>query len=71
MSLAIPVICGASAALYPFTMTVSFSTLVTKHQNGTEQRSARRLGLVRFSLPYAALTQESKLSGAIRYVART
>jgi hypothetical protein len=60
MSLALPVIRGTSAALYPFTMTVSFSTAMTPFQNGTQQRSARRLGLVRFSLTYAALTQAQK-----------
>lgn len=60
MSIALPVVRGTSAALYPFTMTISFDTMVTPTQNGKEQRSARRLGLVKFSIPYGALTMAQK-----------
>ena len=60
MSITLPVIRGVSAAIYPFTQTISFSTLVTQNQNGKEQRSARRLGMVKFSIPYPVLTQAQK-----------
>lgn len=60
MSITLPVIIGTSAAIYPFTQTISYSTLVTQHQNGTEQRSARRLGLVKFLVPYPRLTMAQK-----------
>ena len=60
MSTALPLIRGDSAAIYPFSQTVSFSTLVTPHQNGTEQRSARRLGVVKFAVPYPMLNQSQK-----------
>jgi len=60
VSIALPVIRSSSAALYPFEMTLSFDTLVMRNQNGTEQRSARRLGLLKFSIPYPALTMAQK-----------
>lgn len=60
MSIALPAIRGASAAIYPFTQTISFDTLVTVWPDGTQQRSARRLGSVKFSVPYPALTQTQK-----------
>lgn len=61
MSLALPVIRGTSAALYPFTMTVTFRTIVGRWQSGSEQRSIANPGaLIEFSLPYAQLTQAQK-----------
>lgn len=61
MSLPLPVIRGTSAALYPFTATYSFRTIVGRFQNGAEQRSIANPGaLVSFSLPYANLTLAQK-----------
>lgn len=58
---ALPVIRGSSAALYPFTMTVMFRTIVGRFQNGSEQRSIANPGaLVQFSLPYGKLSQAQK-----------
>jgi len=57
----LPIIRGASAALYPFTMTFSFLTGVGEFQNGGQQRWAKRPGaLVKFELPYAVISQAAK-----------
>lgn len=58
--MSLPVIRGTSAALYPFTATYSFLTLVGEMQNGYQQRSVKRQGIVRFELPYAKMTQSQK-----------
>jgi hypothetical protein len=59
--MSLPVIRGASAALYPFTMTLSFLTGMGEFQNGTQQRWAKRPGaLVKFELPYAVIAQADK-----------
>lgn len=58
--MALPVIRGTSAALYPFTQTYSFLTLVGEMQNSYQQRSIKRFGLVKFEIPYPALTQAQK-----------
>jgi hypothetical protein len=57
----LPVIVGNSAAIYPFTVDVVFRTMVGRFQNGAEQRSvAQPGGLLRFQIPYPALTQAQK-----------
>jgi hypothetical protein len=58
--MSLPVIRGTSAALYPYTMTISFLTGVGQWQNGAQQRWVRASGLVKFDLPYANLTQSQK-----------
>jgi hypothetical protein len=58
--MALPVIRGASAALYPFKMTFSFLTGMGVFQSGAEQRSVKRPGIVKFEIPYANLTQAQK-----------
>jgi hypothetical protein len=58
--MSLPVIRGTSAALYPYTMTISFATEVVQMQNGKQQRWVKRPVLVRFEVPYAALTQAQK-----------
>lgn len=60
MASPLPVIRGASAALYPFTMTISFKTLISRGQNGSERRQIMRPGLIEFEIPYSALTQAQK-----------
>ncbi|CAB4130949.1 hypothetical protein UFOVP130_47 [uncultured Caudovirales phage] len=60
--MSLPIIRGASQALYPFVQTISFDTLVVRMQNGYEQRSARRPGLLRFEIPYGHLSQSQKNS---------
>jgi hypothetical protein len=65
---ALPVIRGASAALYPFRMTISFLTGVGAWQNGAQQRWIRRsAGLVRFDIPYGGLSlaQRNTVKAAI------
>jgi hypothetical protein len=58
---ALPVIRGASAALYPFQATYSFLTGTGPWENGAQQRWIKRPGaLVKFALPYAQLTQTQK-----------
>jgi hypothetical protein len=57
----LPVFRGASAATYPFTMTVTFRTIVGRFQNGSEQRSIGNPGgLVQFEVPFANLSQTQK-----------
>jgi hypothetical protein len=66
--MALPVIRGASAANYPFTMTFSFLTGIGQWQNGTQQRWIRQPGArVKLSLPYGSLVQADKntVKGAI------
>jgi len=59
--MALPVIRGASAALYPLEMTFCFLTGVGAWQNGAQQRWIRQPGgLVKVKLPYAYLTQAQK-----------
>lgn len=58
--MALPVTRGASVALYPYTLTISFDTDVKEFQNAVQQRSALREGLVLFELNYAAFTQAQK-----------
>lgn len=57
---ALPIIRGTSAALYPFTMTISFLTEISQWQNGAQKRLIKSAGLVKFALPYASLTQAQK-----------
>ena len=60
MSTPLPVTRGTSAALYPFTLTISFDTAVQQFQNGAQQRWARRRGLATIDLNYEAFTQAQK-----------
>lgn len=60
MPTALPVTRGASAALYPFTLLISFNTLVVPLQNGSEKRSIRRPALAAFELKYGAFTRTQK-----------
>jgi hypothetical protein len=61
MALSLPVVRGASAALYPFTMIISFLTVVSRFQNGAESRQIRTPGaLIQFEIPYAKLNRAQK-----------
>lgn len=58
--MSLPVIRGASAALYPYTMTISFQTEISEWQNGAQERKIQSQGLVMFDLPYGQLTKAQK-----------
>jgi hypothetical protein len=59
--MALPVIRGVSALLYPFTMTLSFRTIVGRFQNGAEQRSIGNPGaLVEFQWQNANMTRSQR-----------
>jgi hypothetical protein len=59
--MSLPVIRGVSALNWPFTMTLRFLTGVGQWQNGAQQRWVRLpSALVRFTVPYPALTQAQK-----------
>jgi hypothetical protein len=60
MPTAILVIRGGLQALYPYTQTISFDTCVKKNINGSEQRSARNNGLMKFELNWGALLEADK-----------
>jgi hypothetical protein len=61
MPVPLPIIRGTSAALYPFTMTISFKTVIGRFQNGSEQRYVvQPSALFSFQLPYAILSQAQK-----------
>jgi hypothetical protein len=57
---AIPVIRGGLQALYPVTATYHFDTFVAKNQDGSETRSVRSCGLVKFNLSWGALGKTDK-----------
>ena len=57
---ALPIVRGASAALYPFTLTLSFLTEMSSWQNGAQQRQIRSAGLAKFDIPYGAMSQAQK-----------
>ena len=56
----LPIVRGVSAALYPFTMTLSFLTEMSSWQNGAQQRQIRSAGLAKFDIPYSAMSQAQK-----------
>ncbi len=58
--MAVPVLRGSSALIYPFTWTISFLTDVAQMQNGYQQRAVKRAPLVRFEWTYAALSMAQK-----------
>lgn len=66
MSTALPVVRGASAALYPFTLTISFDTVVQQFENAAQQRWARREALVKVALNYSkfSLAQKETIKAA-------
>jgi hypothetical protein len=56
----LPIVRGASAAIYPFIMTISFLTEISQWQNGAQQRQIKSPGLVKFEIPYTGMSQTQK-----------
>jgi hypothetical protein len=61
MSIALPTLRGtAQQALYPFTRTIKFNTLVSVNQDGSQQRSILDNPRVLFDLPFTRLNPADK-----------
>lgn len=58
--MSLPIIRGSSQAIYPFTVSYCFVTGLGQFQNGNQQRWIKAPGLVKFSIPYPALSQAQK-----------
>lgn len=60
--MSLPIIRGASAANYPYVLTISFLTGVKRFQNGSTQRWAKSPGLVKLAIPYSKLIRSQRNS---------